>query len=106
MQMKCLMERVNPIDFALLLVPGHLLDDVDFVFVCIDSGEAKKPIVEKLEADDIPFVDVGMGIQIVDDKLLGIVRVTTNTPNKRDHFRDNVGFTDGDIDEAYSKNMV
>lgn len=82
-----------------------LLDGMDFVFVCIDSGEAKKLIVEKLEADGIPFVDVGMGVHAVDDKLLGIVRVTANTPEKRDHFRNHVGFSDGDADDDYSKNI-
>lgn len=82
-----------------------LLDGMDFVFLCIDSGEAKKPIVEKLEADGVPFVDVGMGIEIADDKLVGIVRLTTSTPEKRDHFRNHVGFTDGDADDDYSKNI-
>lgn len=82
-----------------------LLDGMDFVFLCIDSGEAKKPIVEKLEADNVPFVDVGMGIEVVDEKLLGIVRVTASTPTMRDHFRARVGFGDGDADDNYSKNI-
>jgi len=83
----------------------ELLNGMSFVFLCIDSGEAKKPIVEKLEAENVPFVDVGMGIEIVEDKLLGIVRVTANRPEKRDHFRSHVGFTDGDEGDAYSKNI-
>ena len=37
---------------------------MDFVFVCVDSGEAKKLIIEKLEEFDIPFVDVGMGVRL------------------------------------------
>ena len=32
---------------------------MDFVFVCLDKGEPKKLIVEKLEEFNIPFVDVG-----------------------------------------------
>ena len=59
---------------------------MDFVFLCVDKGSAKKVIVEKLEEFDIPFTDVGMGIQLNDDALGGIVRVTTSTPQKRDHF--------------------
>ena len=45
-------------------------------------------IVEKLEEFNIPFIDVGMGIQLNDEALGGIVRITTSTPQKRDHFRE------------------
>lgn len=82
-----------------------LLNGMDFVFICVDGGNVKEPIVEKLEADDTPFVDVGMGIELVDDKLLGIVRVTASTPAQRDHFRNYVGFSDGNTDDAYSQNI-
>lgn len=82
-----------------------LLDGMDFVFICVDSGEAKKLIVEKIEATNVPFVDVGMGIHVGDDKLVGVVRVTTNTPEKRDHFRKRVGFSEIDHDDAYEKNI-
>ena len=99
--------RKNIISHPFYIDEGNidLLDGMNFVFVCIDSGEAKKPIVDKLEADGVPFVDVGMGIEIVDDKLLGIIRVTASTPEKRDHFRNHVGFVDGDKGDAYSKNI-
>lgn len=82
-----------------------LLDEMGFVFICIDNGSAKQLIIEKLEADNTPFVDTGMGINLVDDKLHGIVRVTTSTHNKRDHFKKRVilsGHVDNDI---YSKNI-
>jgi hypothetical protein len=39
------------------------LRSMDFVFLCIDAGGAKKMIVEKLEEFNLPFIDVGMGIQ-------------------------------------------
>ena len=42
---------------------------MDFVFVCMDSGEAKKLIVEKLEEFSVPFIDVGMGVQLNDEML-------------------------------------
>lgn len=82
-----------------------LLDGMDFVFICIDRGETKKLIVEKLETDGVPFVDVGMGIEIADDRLVGIVRVTASTPEKRDHFRRHVSFADIDYDDVYAKNI-
>ncbi|MCB1380025.1 MAG: ThiF family adenylyltransferase, partial [Alphaproteobacteria bacterium] len=39
-----------------------LLDDMDFVFLCVDSGASKRPVVERLEEKGIAFVDVGMGV--------------------------------------------
>ena len=63
---------------------------MDFVFVCVDDGESKKLIVEKLEEFGVPFIDVGMGVRLSDDMLAGTVRVTTSTPGKRDHFRNRV----------------
>lgn len=86
---------------------AKVLEGMDFVFICIDRGEAKRPIVEKLEELGTPFVDVGMGVEYVDDQLQGIVRVTASTPGKRDHVRDKkrIGLTGGDADGVYSRNI-
>ena len=83
------------------------LEGMDFVFVCVDRGEAKRPIIEKLEEFGIPFIDVGMGVDLVDDQLQGVVRVTASTPNKRDHVRDKkrIGLSGGDADGVYSRNI-
>jgi hypothetical protein len=77
----------------------------DFVFLCLDKGGAKKLIVEKLEEYNVPFTDVGMGIQLTDGFLGGIVRVTTNTEKKRDHFRSRVSFGDAAGDNEYDRNI-
>lgn len=85
----------------------ELLEGMDFVFLCVDRGDVKLPIIEKLEALDIPFVDVGMGIELVDDKLQGILRVTTSTAQMREHVRDHkrIGFSGGGADNVYAKNI-
>jgi hypothetical protein len=83
-----------------------LLEGMAFVFICLDKGEIKRAIVEKLEALCISFIDVGMGVELVDDALLGILRVTTSTPDKREHVREKnrIAFVDtGDND--YSHNI-
>ena len=49
----------------------ELLREMDFVFVCIDKGKAKRLIVERLEEWGKPFIDAGMGLQLVDDALWG-----------------------------------
>lgn len=81
------------------------LEGLDFVFLCIDKGSAKREIVEYLEAKGTTFIDVGMGVEVVDSKLLGIVRTSTSTPKDRETFRKFVSFGDGDKDNAYTKNV-
>lgn len=81
------------------------LRGMDFVFVCLDRGEPKKLIVEKLEEFNIPFVDVGMGLDLTEDALGGIVRLTTSTVPKRDHFRSRVSFEDTPGDDDYNRNI-
>lgn len=82
------------------------LHGMTFVFLCLDDGEAKRPIVADLETMGIPFIDVGMGLQCVDEKLYGIVRVTTSTPTQRGHVHEKgrIPFTGGGTNE-YSKNI-
>lgn len=83
------------------------LRGMDFVFLCVHGGEVKRPIIEKLEEFGIPFVDVGMGVEVVDQQLLGILRVTTSTADKRDHVRDKkrISFSGGRDDGLYSQNI-
>lgn len=86
---------------------ADLLKGLDFVFLCVDRGDVKRPIIEKLEELGIPFIDVGMGVELVDDRLQGIVRVTTSTPNQCDHVRDRkrIGMCGGDADGVYTRNI-
>src|SRR5579871_1972852 len=66
----------------------HLLEGGTFAFISMDAGEAKRAIIAKLEAMGIPFIDVGMGLELTDGSLGGILRVTTSTPEKRQHVQD------------------
>ena len=81
------------------------LRDMDFVFLCLDKGSPKKVIVPRLEEFDVPFCDVGMGIQLTNGMLGGIVRVTTSTKAKRDHLRDRVSFGDAGGGNEYNHNI-
>jgi hypothetical protein len=53
------------------------LREMTFVFACIDKGVGKQLIVERLEEWGLPFIDVGMGIQLGDDNTLGGVLTLT-----------------------------
>lgn len=81
------------------------LREMDFVFLCLDSGEPKKLIVESLEAFGTTFVDVGMGVDLVDNALRGILRVTTSTQEKRGHFRGRVSLGEALVNDDYDHNI-
>ncbi|TAU37398.1 ThiF family adenylyltransferase (plasmid) [Rhizobium leguminosarum] len=84
----------------------HLLEGLTFAFLCIDAGDAKRGIIEKLEALKISFVDVGMGLELVDGSLGGILRVTASTPAKRDHVHaGRIPFEGGGKDDVYASNI-
>lgn len=84
----------------------HLLAGLDFVFLCME-GSGKKPIVEKLEALNIPFIDVGMGITVHGESLRGQVRTTTSAPGNREHIheRGRIAFVTAEEVNEYDKNI-
>lgn len=85
----------------------HLLDHVDFVFVCVDSVEARAFLIPELEARDLPFIDCGLGLGLVENQLMGLVRVTTSTPAMRAHVHDKgrIPMTGSDKDDLYRSNI-
>ena len=82
-----------------------LLDGVTFAFVCIDGGEGKEAVIRALEERNIPFVDVGIGVQLVEDRLIGVVRTTTSKPGMRGHLRTRVSFGEADAANEYDTNI-
>ncbi|MEZ6140769.1 MAG: ThiF family adenylyltransferase [Zavarzinella sp.] len=84
----------------------HFLDGVTFAFLCMDAGEDKKVSIKKLEDIGASFVDVGMGLQLNDGSLGGILRVTASTPQKREHVHGGrIAFTGGGAEDLYSSNI-
>lgn len=84
----------------------HLLEGVTFAFLSMDAGEAKREVVARLEAIGASFVDVGMGLQLDEGSLGGILRVTASTPAKRDHVHQGrIPFTGGGADDVYASNI-
>jgi hypothetical protein len=81
------------------------LREMDFVFLCLDKGAAKKVIITKLEGYNIPFIDVGMGIEENDGSLGGILRVTTSTVKQREHVGKRIPLSDDDQNNDYSRNI-
>lgn len=53
-----------------------VLHDLDFVFIAVDDNHVRGWLLRELDRIGIPFVDVGMGIEKTDDRLLGIIRTS------------------------------
>lgn len=84
------------------------LQQMSFVFLCIDNGSARKLIVKKLEQFGIPFIDVGMGVNLAEDgSLFGTLRVTTSTPQMRNqvHAKNRIPFEDEEAENLYATNI-
>lgn len=80
------------------------LDAVGFVFLSMDTGPAKRAIIDALTARDIPFIDVGMGINKQKDALGGILRVTSSFTGRRHHINQRISFAE-EQDDEYDKNI-
>jgi hypothetical protein len=83
------------------------LADFDFVFICIDDGPSRKMIIAKLEEFGVAFIDVGMGVYLIDEKLGGQIRVTSSTDMMRNHVykNDRIPFGAADANNEYNKNI-
>jgi hypothetical protein len=99
--------RIVPHPTHILASNLSLLEGMAFVFICMDAGESKKAVVERLEQLSIPFIDVGMGVELSEGhSLRGIVRVTTSTNEMRDHVRQNQRISfQGDGNDVYARNI-
>lgn len=51
-------------------------DGVTFVFVCVDKGSSRKRILDLLISKNIPFIDVGMGLNRKPGPISGTIRTT------------------------------
>lgn len=59
------------------------LHEMDFVFIAIDNGKARKLIAENLEGFDVGFIDVGLGVKEKNEALVGMIRTSTSTSDYR-----------------------
>lgn len=82
-----------------------MLGELNFVFVAVDKGSVKKLIFDYLESKDIPYVDVGMGVQMTPHgTILGEVRTVAVTNENRKKHRSWIGQVDPD-EELYESNI-
>lgn len=83
------------------------LDDMAFVFICVDEGADMRPVIEHLQARRIPFVDTGIGVYDADGSLGGVLRVTASTPRMQDHIwtKNRIPLDDLVVPNEYARNI-
>lgn len=74
--------------------------DFDFVFLALDDGSDRESIVNALEAAELSFVDVGMGVTDTGNGLTGMLRVSVSTPERRVRIP-----TGGTAPDEYTRNI-
>ncbi|MEQ8908130.1 MAG: ThiF family adenylyltransferase [Vicingaceae bacterium] len=82
----------------------HELGEFDFVFLCVDDNEARALCIHYLVSIKKPFVDVGLGINLVNDQLIGTTRVTLGTKDMVDHIEKRVP-RETEMDNEYKSNI-
>jgi hypothetical protein len=109
-----LMERYAPMRNGIHAHPVFIdetnvdaLAEMEFVFLALDDGIAKRTIVDRLEEWGTPFVDVGIGVYEVEGSLGGQVRVTASAEGQRDHVheKNRIPFGPGDPENLYRQNI-
>lgn len=79
----------------------------DFVFVAIDTADARKVILEGLIAMKVPFIDVGLDIALdMKNSLRGIARSTVGTSTSNTHVQEVVSYAQAPADEIYRNVQV
>lgn len=96
--------NVNSHDCYIDGINIELLNAMTFVFICIDRDSVKKEIIEYLLSQNIPFIDVGLGVNVVDNSLIGSIRVTTGTKAKHDHLFERISCGDN-LENEYASNI-
>jgi molybdopterin/thiamine biosynthesis adenylyltransferase len=81
------------------------LNGMSFVFLCMDGGDAKRAIVERLEALGTPFVDVGMGLSVRRDKIRGTLKSVISLPDAREEAHARISFAADNPENEYDKNI-
>lgn len=81
------------------------LKNLDFVFICIDSGKSKKIIINDLIENKIRFIDTGIDVNVCDEKLLGSLRNTAFfNPTNNEKLKDGISY-DEIHNDVYSSSI-
>ena len=96
--------KIAPHNYNVSAINISELKQIDFVFLCIDDNVARSECIDYLLSNGISFIDVGLGVNIVNEKLIGTIRVTTGVDSKNNHLAYRIPAVDNS-DNIYSTNI-
>ncbi|HGM6771459.1 ThiF family adenylyltransferase [Stenotrophomonas sp. B2] len=84
----------------------HVLSQFDYIFLCIDRGQARALILDHLKSTSTVVIDCGMGMNVSgeEQKLWGTIRTTVSTPANRDEATRLMPLVDRE-DDLYRSNV-
>ncbi|HEX4050650.1 MAG TPA: ThiF family adenylyltransferase [Steroidobacteraceae bacterium] len=98
---------IVPHSYALTAQNLGEVEGFDFVFVAVDKPAVRKVILQGLMARKVPFIDVGMGLNLdKDHSVTGICRYTVGLPDFNAHVEQVVSFDDGPEENLYRNIQV
>ena len=80
------------------------LRHLDFIFLSMDSGNAKRIIVNFLKEHNISFIDTGIDINRVDDSLIGMTRTTLSVSGNTETAEQHISYEEPEQD-LYQSNV-
>lgn len=85
----------------------ELLSQLDVVFVCVDTGESRREVVELLERIGCDFVDVGMGLLLDEEnsQVFGQLRTTLSAHDGREEARQHMPLSGTAEQAVYAQNI-
>ncbi|MFF5383330.1 ThiF family adenylyltransferase [Pedobacter suwonensis] len=97
-------KRIVPHHSYITSASVQLLQNLDYVFICVDKNSVRREIIDLLLPLGISFIDTGMGVTLVDGELTALLRTTTGTTEKNDHLSERI--PTGDVeDNEYDENI-
>lgn len=97
--------NVIPHEFKITPENVSVLDEMDFVFICVDSCSVRNMIANYLADRGKSFIDSGLGLELSNDHIVGQVRVTTAFAGHYDHLGDALSSMNGNDDDPYASNI-
>ena len=79
---------------------ANAFDNLDFVFIAVDKAATRTALCEKLEQTGIPFIDVGMGIELRQERVRGSCQVFFSGENPV-RWRKGIPTAEGAGEKAY-----
>jgi hypothetical protein len=80
------------------------LKNMDYIFLSIDSVSVRNEIASYMMDSGLSFIDSGLGINLSNNKLSGLVRITSGFPNNYSHLKEAFGGSDAK-DDIYASNI-